>query len=81
MLGAFLYLFPRARVTSLFPFLFFLPLRFPAWVVLSSGSSCSGWRPGRARQRARAWPIWPTWSGFALGFLYAWARVPGVRLE
>ncbi|MEV5241620.1 rhomboid family intramembrane serine protease [Streptomyces cinnamoneus] len=34
VLGAFLYLFPRARVTSLFPFLFFLPLRFPAWAVL-----------------------------------------------
>ena len=34
VLGAFLYLFPKARVTSLFPFLFFLPLRFPAWVVL-----------------------------------------------
>ncbi|MGX2997708.1 rhomboid family intramembrane serine protease [Streptomyces sp. JNUCC 64] len=34
VLGAFLYLFPGARVTSLFPFLFFLPLRFPAWVVL-----------------------------------------------
>ncbi|MBW3707848.1 rhomboid family intramembrane serine protease, partial [Streptomyces griseus] len=34
VLGAFLYLFPKARVTSLFPFLFFLPLRFPAWIVL-----------------------------------------------
>ncbi|MFD8144335.1 rhomboid family intramembrane serine protease [Streptomyces sp. NPDC059708] len=33
-LGAFLCLFPRARVTSLFPFLLFLPLRFPAWIVL-----------------------------------------------
>ncbi|MEW2549168.1 rhomboid family intramembrane serine protease [Streptomyces sp. NPDC047002] len=34
VLGAFLFLFPKARVTSLFPFLFFLPLRFPAWIVL-----------------------------------------------
>ncbi|WP_405460251.1 rhomboid family intramembrane serine protease [Streptomyces sp. NBC_00101] len=34
VLGAFLRLFPRARVTSLFPFLLFLPLRFPAWIVL-----------------------------------------------
>ena len=33
-LGAYLYLYPKARVTSLFPFLFFIPLRFPAWVVL-----------------------------------------------
>ncbi|WEH42229.1 rhomboid family intramembrane serine protease [Streptomyces sp. AM 2-1-1] len=34
VLGAFLRLFPRTRVTSLFPFLLFLPLRFPAWIVL-----------------------------------------------
>jgi membrane associated rhomboid family serine protease len=34
VLGAYLYLFPRAKVTSLVPFLFFIPLRFPAWVVL-----------------------------------------------
>lgn len=36
VLGAYLYLFPRAKVTSLVPFLLFLPLRFPAWVVLGS---------------------------------------------
>lgn len=36
VLGAYLYLFPKARVTSLVPFLFFLPLRFPAWLVLGS---------------------------------------------
>lgn len=35
-LGAYLYLYPRAKVTSLVPFLFFLPLRFPAWLVLGS---------------------------------------------
>ncbi|MGH3415381.1 MAG: rhomboid family intramembrane serine protease [Actinocrinis sp.] len=35
-LGAYLYLYPKAKVTSLVPFLFFLPLRFPAWVVLGS---------------------------------------------
>src|SRR6185312_3854847 len=34
VLGSYLYLCPKARVTSLFPFLFFLPLRFPAWIVL-----------------------------------------------
>jgi membrane associated rhomboid family serine protease len=33
-LGAYLVLFPRARVTALVPFLFFLPLRLPAWLVL-----------------------------------------------
>jgi membrane associated rhomboid family serine protease len=34
VLGAYLVLFPRARVWSLVPFLFFLPLRIPAWIVL-----------------------------------------------
>ena len=34
MLGAYVVLFPRARVWSLVPFLFFIPLRVPAWVVL-----------------------------------------------
>ncbi len=36
VLGAYLYLYPKAKVTSLVPFLFFLPLRFPAWAVLGS---------------------------------------------
>ncbi len=36
VLGAYLVYFPRARVTSLVPFLFFLPARLPAWAVLGS---------------------------------------------
>ena len=36
VLGAYLALFPRARVLSLLTFLFFLPVRLPAWVVLGS---------------------------------------------
>ena len=36
VLGAYLWLFPRARVTSLVPFLLFLPLALPAWIVLGS---------------------------------------------
>ncbi|MFB6815605.1 rhomboid family intramembrane serine protease [Streptomyces sp. NPDC056347] len=74
VLGAFLYLFPRARVTSLFPFLFFLPLRFPAWIVLVfwfvlqwlavQGAGNDG--PGVAYLSHVV--------GFALGFLYAWGR-------
>jgi membrane associated rhomboid family serine protease len=36
VLGAYLILFPRARVTSLMPFLLFLPIWLPAWVVLGS---------------------------------------------
>jgi membrane associated rhomboid family serine protease len=34
ILGAYLVLYPRARVWSLVPFLLFIPLRIPAWLVL-----------------------------------------------
>ncbi|MEU9331710.1 rhomboid family intramembrane serine protease [Streptomyces sp. NPDC048290] len=34
VLGAYLVLFPKARVWVLVPFLIFLPLRLPAWIVL-----------------------------------------------
>jgi membrane associated rhomboid family serine protease len=34
ILGAYLVLYPKARVWSLVPFLLFLPLRLPAWLVL-----------------------------------------------
>jgi len=36
VLGAYLVTFPRARVVSLLTFLFFLPVRLPAWLVLGS---------------------------------------------
>ena len=36
VLGAYLKLFPHARITSLVPFLFFFPFRLPAWAVLGS---------------------------------------------
>ncbi|HVB26397.1 MAG TPA: rhomboid family intramembrane serine protease [Mycobacteriales bacterium] len=36
VLGAYLVLYPKVRVTSLVPFLFFLPVRLPAWLVLGS---------------------------------------------
>jgi membrane associated rhomboid family serine protease len=36
VLGAYLILFPRARVTSLVPFIFFIPVWLPAWAVLGS---------------------------------------------
>jgi membrane associated rhomboid family serine protease len=34
VLGAYFVLYPTARVTTLVPFLLFLPLRLPAWLVL-----------------------------------------------
>jgi membrane associated rhomboid family serine protease len=36
VLGAYLILYPRTRVLSLLPFLFFLPVKLPAWLVLGS---------------------------------------------
>ena len=36
VLGAYLALYPRAKVWSLLPFLFFIPVRIPAWLVLGS---------------------------------------------
>lgn len=36
VLGAYLWLYPRARVIALVPFLFFLPVQMPAWLVLGS---------------------------------------------
>jgi membrane associated rhomboid family serine protease len=36
VLGAYLVIYPRAKVWSLVPFLFFIPVRIPAWLVLGS---------------------------------------------
>ncbi|WP_037668976.1 rhomboid family intramembrane serine protease [Streptomyces griseus] len=73
VLGAFLYLFPRARVTSLLPFLFFLPLRFPAWVVLPLWVALQWVAAGRAGQGPGVAYL-AHLVGFGLGFLYAWVR-------
>ncbi|MER6053263.1 rhomboid family intramembrane serine protease [Streptomyces sp. NPDC001793] len=73
VLGAFLFLFPRARVTSLFPFLFFLPLRFPAWLVLLFWF-CLQWQAAGHDPAGPGVAYLAHVVGFALGFLYAWAR-------
>ncbi|MFI2436951.1 rhomboid family intramembrane serine protease [Streptomyces sp. NPDC018693] len=72
VLGAFLFLFPRARVTSLLPFLFFLPLRFPAWVVLPFWAALQWLAERSARGQGVAYLAHLV--GFGLGFGYAWAR-------
>ncbi|MEU0118933.1 rhomboid family intramembrane serine protease [Streptomyces bobili] len=72
-LGAFLYLFPRARVTSLLPFLFFLPLRFPAWVVLPFWAALQWLAAGRAGSGPGVAYL-AHLMGFGLGFVYTWAR-------
>ncbi|WP_405803247.1 rhomboid family intramembrane serine protease [Streptomyces sp. NBC_01187] len=73
VLGAFLYLFPRARVTSVFPFLFFLPLRFPAWAVLLFWLTLQ-WLAARQDGDGPGVAYLAHVVGFALGFLYAWLR-------
>ncbi|MDX3232037.1 rhomboid family intramembrane serine protease [Streptomyces sp. ME19-01-6] len=78
VLGAFLWLFPRARVTSLFPFLFFLPLRFPAWVVLIFWVALQ-WLAARGADDRPGVAYLAHLVGFSLGFLYAWARFGRTR--
>ncbi|MFE7130684.1 rhomboid family intramembrane serine protease [Streptomyces sp. NPDC057638] len=74
VLGAFLFLFPRARVTSLFPFLFFLPLRFPAWIVLVFWFALQWLAASGAGEGGVGVAYLAHLVGFALGFLYAWGR-------
>ncbi|MFF1420214.1 rhomboid family intramembrane serine protease [Streptomyces sp. NPDC058280] len=73
VLGAFLFLFPTTRVTSLFPFLFFLPLRFPAWIVLIFWFVLQ-WLAARNAGAGPGVAYLAHLVGFAAGFLYAWVR-------
>ncbi|WP_324783883.1 rhomboid family intramembrane serine protease [Streptomyces sp. H51] len=76
VLGAFLYLFPGARVTSLLPFLLFLPLRFPAWVVLPFWAALQWVAAGRAAEGPGVAYL-AHLMGFGLGFVVAWVRFRG----
>ncbi|WP_445524174.1 rhomboid family intramembrane serine protease [Streptomyces cyslabdanicus] len=71
VLGAFLHLFPSARVTSLFPFLFFLPLRFPAWVVLPFWAALQWLSADHAADGPQVAYLAHV-VGFTLGFACAW---------
>ncbi|MFE9648447.1 rhomboid family intramembrane serine protease [Streptomyces sp. NPDC006365] len=78
VLGAYLVLYPKARVWVLVPFLIFLPLRLPAWLVLgfwfglqavySSGAGVS--EAGTVAYLAHV-------AGFVAGMLLAWPLRPG----
>ncbi|MEU6225338.1 rhomboid family intramembrane serine protease [Streptomyces sp. NPDC047042] len=78
VLGAYLALFPKARVWVLVPFLVFLPLRLPAWLVLgfwfvlqavySSGEGVT--EAGTVAYAAHV-------VGFLAGMLLAWPLRPG----
>ncbi len=67
VLGAYLWLYPKARIIVLVPLLLFLPLPLQAWMVLASWFSCRPFTP-RAVVSARArWPTSPTWSASRWG--------------
>ncbi|MFD5662090.1 rhomboid family intramembrane serine protease, partial [Streptomyces hirsutus] len=78
VLGAYLVLYPKARVWILVPFLIFLPLRLPAWIVLglwfvlqavySSSAGVTG--AGTVAYVAHV-------VGFVVGMLLAWPLKPG----
>jgi membrane associated rhomboid family serine protease len=72
ILGAYLRLHPRARVTSLLPFLLFLPLRFPAWLVLGVWFAIQWASVGAPSAAVTGVAYTAHLIGFAGGFLFAW---------
>ncbi|MGW5906435.1 rhomboid family intramembrane serine protease [Streptomyces althioticus] len=72
LLGAFLFLFPRGRVTSLLPFAFFVPVRLPAWAVLPFWAALQWAAAGRTPEGGPGVAHLAHLVGFALGFGCAW---------
>jgi membrane associated rhomboid family serine protease len=73
VLGAYLVIYPRVRVWALVPFLFFLPLRVPAWLMLGmwfvlQAFYATGYGTGQAGAVAYAAHV----IGFAVGALIGW---------
>jgi membrane associated rhomboid family serine protease len=80
VLGAYLILYPRARVLSLVPFLFFLPLRLPAWIVLGLWFVLQAvYAEGAGMSGGGAVAYLVHVIGFALGVVYV--AVLGQRLR
>ncbi|MER7110914.1 rhomboid family intramembrane serine protease [Streptomyces sp. NPDC000229] len=72
-LGAYLVLFPRARVWVLVPFLIFLPLRLPAWSVLGLWFGLQAvYSYGAAVSQAGTVAYVAHVIGFVAGMLIAW---------
>jgi membrane associated rhomboid family serine protease len=74
VLGAYLAIFPRAKVWSLVPFLFFIPLRIPAWLVLGSWFALqwvysAGYAASGAGSVAYLAHVFGFVFGFAIGLL------------
>ncbi|MEU6404879.1 rhomboid family intramembrane serine protease [Streptomyces sp. NPDC046985] len=78
VLGAYLVLYPRARVWVLVPFLVFLPLRLPAWIVLGFWFVLQAfYSAGQGTSEAGAVAYAAHVVGFAVGMLLAWPLKPG----
>jgi membrane associated rhomboid family serine protease len=72
VLGAYLVLFPRARVWSLVPVLLFIPLRLPAWLVLGVWFALQWvYSAGYAVSAAGAVAYLAHVLGFVTGMLFA----------
>ncbi|MEP7053733.1 MAG: rhomboid family intramembrane serine protease [Actinomycetota bacterium] len=73
VLGGYLVLFPRVRVLSLVPFLFFLPFRLPAWLVLGSWFLLQYmYSRGAAMTSGSDVAYLAHVAGFVFGFLVLW---------
>ncbi len=72
ILGAYLLLWPRARVWSLVPFLLFIPLRLPAWLVLGSWFLLQWWYSASGQSAQGAGVAYVAHVvGFLFGFVIA----------
>ncbi|MEV0221581.1 rhomboid family intramembrane serine protease [Streptomyces sp. NPDC050704] len=78
VLGAYLVLYPKARVWVLVPFLIFLPLRLPAWTVLGSWFVLQAvYSSGAGVSEAGTVAYVAHVVGFLAGMLLAWPLRPG----
>lgn len=78
VLGAYLVLYPRARVWVLVPFLIFLPLRLPAWIVLGLWFVLQAfYSAGQGVSEAGTVAYAAHVAGFAVGMLLAWPLKAG----
>ncbi|MGC2998322.1 rhomboid family intramembrane serine protease [Streptomyces sp. G35A] len=78
VLGAYLVLYPKARVWVLVPFLIFLPLRLPAWIVLGSWFVLQAvYSSGAGVSQAGTVAYLAHVAGFVAGMLIAWPLKPG----
>ncbi|MEU7382008.1 MULTISPECIES: rhomboid family intramembrane serine protease [unclassified Streptomyces] len=77
-LGAYLVLYPRVRVWILVPFLLFLPLRLPAWVVLGFWFVLQAfYSTGEAVAESGTVAYTAHVVGFIVGMILAWPLKPG----